>query len=132
MKFTVAAAACLVSCAIASPVSEMSIVSRNAPFTDPTCKLSQAIPGTPLSFLFPTAAELGNILGPVLKGLIGDSNLEKIDKLADTLCVYVLSHTMVVPLYSPSYRDCFRRTYAHTWRMQQLPGGARRRAGNLR
>lgn len=87
--------ACLIGCVIASPIGEMSIVARDSPFTDPTCKLSQAVSGTPLSFLFPTAAELGLIVGPLLKGLIGDDNLEAIDSLADTLCVYVLTLSRV-------------------------------------
>lgn len=92
MKFPIAATACLFSCAaIASPIGEISIVApRDAPFTDPSCKLSQPVGTTPLSFLFPTAVELGNIVGPVLKGLIGEQNLESIDKVADTLCVYVI------------------------------------------
>lgn len=76
---------------MASPIGETSIVTpRDAPFTDPSCKLSQPVGNTPLGFLFPTAVEIGNIVGPVLKGLIGEQNLERIDKVADTLCVYVI------------------------------------------
>lgn len=92
MKFPIAATVLFSSCAaMASPISEVTIVTpRDAPFTDPTCKLSQPVGTTPLSFLFPTAVDLGNIIGPVLKGLIGEQNLEAIDKVADTLCVYVI------------------------------------------
>lgn len=104
MKFTAAATACLVSCAIANPIGETIILARNAPFTDPSCALSQSVSGTPLTFLFPSAVEIGTILGPLLKAQIGEDNVEKLDNIADALCVYVYAHPHNLPITRPEYR----------------------------
>jgi hypothetical protein len=86
MKFTLATTTFLVASTYAGPLA--ALVSRDSPFTDATCKLSQALtPGTPLIALFPAASHLGNIVGPVLKSAIGVDRLEEIDALADQLCV---------------------------------------------
>jgi hypothetical protein len=85
MKLSLAILACIATSAIAGPVK----FSRST-FSDPTCKLSKAVtPGTPLSVLFPVANLLGSIVGPTVKALIGADNEEKLDKLADNLCMSV-------------------------------------------
>jgi hypothetical protein len=50
-------------------------------------------PGTPLSVLFPLANILGSIVGPTVKAAIGADNEERLDKLADNLCVLVQSRS---------------------------------------
>jgi len=85
MKLSFAILACVVTAVLAGPLK----FSRQTPtFTDPTCKLSKAVtPGTPLQFLFPVANLLGSIVGPTVKAAIGAENEEKLDKLADNLCI---------------------------------------------
>ena len=85
MKLSLALLACIATSAVAGPLK----FSRST-FSDPTCKLSKAVtPGTPLSILFPVANLLGSIVGPAVKAAIGAENEEKLDKLADNLCVSV-------------------------------------------
>jgi hypothetical protein len=98
MKLSLALLACIATSAVAGPLK----FSRST-FSDPTCKLSKAVtPGTPLSVLFPVANILGSIVGPTVKAAIGAENEEKLDKLADNLCVSVgnISHfTFVMFVY---------------------------------
>ncbi|KAM0700054.1 hypothetical protein Q7P36_000265 [Cladosporium allicinum] len=83
MKLSFAILACVATSVVAGPL----VVSRST-FTDPTCKLSKAVtPGTPFSVLFPLANLLGSIVGPTVKAAIGAENEEKLDKLADNLCI---------------------------------------------
>lgn len=89
MQFTLTTA-CLLTTALASPLfgTTSNLKYPAAPLTDVACKLSQAItPGTPLVFLFPAANKLGTVVGPVLRGAIGAENVEKLDALADYLCM---------------------------------------------
>lgn len=103
MRFTTATIACLLGSAVASPMSpDVSLATRNPPFSDASCQLS-IVPSTPFTTVFPTANALGLILGPILKGLIGVDNLEAIDATADFLCVYVAPGGLFVNmLYTPS------------------------------
>merc|ERR1739838_873019 len=83
MKFSLAILACIATSVVAGPIK----FSRST-FSDPTCKLSKAVtPGLPLGFLYPVSNLLGTIVGPTVKGLIGAENEEKLDKLADNLCI---------------------------------------------
>jgi hypothetical protein len=89
MKVTASILAGLATATVASPVAlPGTSMAKRQVFTDLTCSLSQAVtPGTPLLPLFPTAVELGTIVGPTLKFLIGEETLEEIDATADFLCV---------------------------------------------
>jgi hypothetical protein len=90
MKLSLAILACIATSVVAGPLK----YPRDSPFTDPTCKLSKAVtPGTPLSVLFPLANILGSIVGPTVKAAIGADNEERLDKLADNLCVLVQSRS---------------------------------------
>jgi hypothetical protein len=90
MKLSFAILACAATSVVAGPLK----FPRQSPtFTDPTCKLSKAVtPGTFLGFLFPVANLLGSVVGPTVKAAIGAENEEKLDKLADNLCVSVTYH----------------------------------------
>lgn len=120
MKFTVATTACLVGCAIASPVE---ILTRDAPFTDDTCRFTTVVPPTPLGFLFPTASELGEIVGPVLKGLIGDAALEDIDTIGDTLCMYVTTPLQTTPSSYLHWNVEDMLTQQHSNSQEETSGG---------
>ena len=85
MKSLVIIGACAFTLALAIPHS---LETRQGAITPLVCKLNAATtPAKPFSGLFPTANQLGTIIGPVLKAAIGDETLEKIDALGDTACV---------------------------------------------
>ena len=80
-----------------SPVTARQIVPTYDPnlpiilFTNLTCALSAALtPGQPLMVAFPTAEEIGTIVGPTLVNAIGSQTVSDIDVVAENLCVYVL------------------------------------------
>jgi hypothetical protein len=85
MKFSIAISACAFTMTLAGPHS---LQARQGVITPLVCKLNAATaPAKPFSGLFPTANQLGTIVGPILKAAIGDPTLEEIDALGDTLCV---------------------------------------------
>jgi hypothetical protein len=85
MKSSIVISACAFTLALASPHS---LQARQGVITPLVCQLNAATtPAKPFSGLFPTANQLGTIIGPILKAAIGDPLLEEIDALGDTLCV---------------------------------------------
>lgn len=124
MKFSLAILACIATSVVAGPIK----FSRST-FSDPTCKLSKAVtPGLPLGFLYPVSNLLGTIVGPTVKGLIGAENEEKLDKLADNLCMSVENP------FSTSHSACLyiltciglpqqlpTRTSRRTWHLCRAP-----------
>jgi hypothetical protein len=101
MKLSLAALAWITAIAVAGPLKQStgSTIQRrldlNAILADTVCKVDKLLKPS-LGFLFPPAKKIGTVVGPVLKDLIGEKNLETIDKAADDLGMSVVSTTLTI------------------------------------